>query len=135
MPHVDFSRAFRYLSVGAISKVSDILFFSVVFMVTGSILGSNLISTLGALAMNYSLHSRFTFKLKNSNKKSASLKYAYVNVVFFILDTSIITILSSWREISEEDSKVLSSIFLMPLGYLLSKNFVFRNQLNVEENS
>jgi putative flippase GtrA len=130
---MDFQRLFRYLTTGGVTKVSDVVIFSFIFAFSGSILLSNSVSTLSSLAINFKLHSHFTFKLKGQSLKRTGLKFASVNCIFFLLDTTLIIIFSSWLGITEANSKVFSTVLLMPVGYILSKNYIFRSKSPIDD--
>ena len=114
----------RWLLVAGITFVSDLVIFIIIFAFTNLLLVSNMLSFMSSTLINYYFHKYWTFK-KNYASKKLVIKYIFALFISFSLNNLFLYILSHY--IDSILSKLLISVILMPVNFMLMSKFTFRS--------
>lgn len=115
----------RWGLVACVTFLTDFVIFLLLVSATGgSYLGPNIISFIIATFLNFILHNKFTFSNKD-NSKFKLFRYL-VTIVLALSISSLVILVLIALYFPPSTSKIISSLFLMPINYLSMKYFVFR---------
>ena len=119
------SSVFRWAFVGVFSTVTDYVLFLIFYKNFHSVIIANLLSSIIATSVNYSLHHRWTFD-SNQPYSRTGPKYFASLAFWWIVSTILIEWLIRWG-VNVEFSKLAPAIILLPLNYFILNKIVFKN--------
>lgn len=118
------STSTRWLVVGIISSLSDLVIFMFLRELTPSIIVANYAAGFFSIMINFNLHYFFSFSTR-TNYFKACAKY----LLTFPIERTVNTIqLQLWIGVGLDVylAKVVASAIQAPISYYLSKKFIFR---------
>jgi len=116
----------RWAAVGITTTVIDYTIFIMLYGVTNSVFGSNLLAATAATTFNYLTHHRWTFKSNQQHTKS-SVKYLLNLIFWWIVSSSIIKMLVELG-VDVKIAKLAPLVFIVPINYFVLNRLVFKKK-------
>ena len=117
----------RYLIAGSLGAIVEMLFFSIIYKYSNSVIISNLIAFQIAITVTFFLHQRFTYiSLIGSNgKKRRYTLYLLLMYLFLIFGTFILDIFINSLFWNPHLSKIMQMLITIPASYLIQRKYIF----------
>ena len=116
----------RWFISGAIVYIFDFLVFVLLFSIFGEILFSNSGSILLSGVLAFFLNQVWVYKT-NTNVLQL-IKFTFSVIVSLVLNSALIVIALNVTNISVQVTKIMVSVILLPINFLLSRAFFGRNR-------
>lgn len=122
-----YKEILKFASSSLISFLIDYCIFSILNLLTNTVIVSNIISRTISSTVNYKINKHIVFK---SNKKSSKsiIEYFTLAIIILILNTTILKLLS--LVINPLVSKLLTEIILFSFSWFIQKNIIFKKEDN-----
>lgn len=117
----------RWAMVGITTTAIDYTIFIVLYGVSNSVFGSNLVASAVATTFNYLTHHRWTFKSDQQHATSA-VKYLLNLIFWWIVSSSIIKMLVAIG-VDVKIAKLAPLVFIVPVNYFVLNRVVFKKKV------
>lgn len=105
----------------------DYVLYSLLLLITGSLVFSNIAARVVSASVNYTLNSRQVFKNKNGGAKSA-LQYFLLAAVILAGNTTVLEVLAGSCGIQKMAAKLLTEILFFILSWCVQRFVIFRRK-------
>jgi putative flippase GtrA len=123
-----FDRAMlRWAMVGITTTAIDYIIFIVLYGVSNSVFGSNLVASAVATTFNYLTHHRWTFK-SDQQHATSGVKYLLNLIFWWIVSSSIIKMLVALG-VDVKIAKLAPLVFIVPVNYFVLNRVVFKKKV------
>ena len=123
-----FDRAMlRWAMVGITTTAIDYTIFIVLYGVSNSVFGSNLVASAVATTFNYLTHHRWTFK-SDQQHATSGVKYLLNLIFWWIVSSSIIKLLVALG-VDVKIAKLAPLVFIVPVNYFVLNRVVFKKKV------
>ena len=123
-----FDRAMlRWAMVGITTTAIDYTIFIVLYGVSNSVFGSNLVASAVATTFNYLTHHRWTFK-SDQQHATSGVKYLLNLIFWWIVSSSIIKMLVAIG-VDVKIAKLAPFVFIVPVNYFVLNRVVFKKKI------
>ena len=121
-------QSFRYGLVGACVYATDLLvYLAVLFLAPGSYLAGNVASKVGAAALGFGLHKRFTFSWRQKDSAGRQLaSYLALLAANLGLSSLLLWLLAGWIGISPIVAKLAVDVIVIAISFVVSRTWVYR---------
>lgn len=113
----------RWVTVGILSFIIDVVFFSLIYHRTEQILLSNFLSALCSTVFNYLAHYFWTFNSVTDHRKTLT-RYA-LNIIFLWITSSILIKVFLILGLTGVNSKILSMCLILPFNFFILRKYVY----------
>ena len=117
----------RWALVGITTTAIDYIIFIILYGVTKSVFGSNLVAAATATTFNYLTHHRWTFK-SNQHHATSGVKYLLNLIFWWIVSSSIIKMLVGLG-VDFRIAKLAPLVFIVPVNYFVLNRVVFKKKV------
>lgn len=115
--------------VGVINTCSSwVIYYPLVFLKVNYLI-ANTVAYFGASIIGYFLNKIWVFKKKEKRIYKSIIKYYFVYISCFFLQTLLMYIIVHKLKISDKIAPIITLMFTVPYNFLLSKFWVFRNKM------
>ncbi len=117
----------RYCGAGIVTALTDNFFFILVYMISGSVIGSQIISrSIGAL-VSFILGFHLVFHSK-TNKGYALLKFISLVLLFGFISYGLIQFFCQLWSIHVVFAKILAELILFVASFAIQRDFIFNRK-------
>ena len=117
----------RWAVVGITTTAIDYTIFIMLYDVSNSVFGSNLVAAAAATTFNYLTHHRWTFK-SNQQHAISGVKYLLNLIFWWIVSSSIIKMLVDLG-VDVKIAKLGPLVFIVPVNYFVLNRVVFKKKV------
>ena len=117
----------RWAMVGITTTAIDYTIFIVLYGVSNSVFGSNLVASAVATTFNYLTHHRWTFK-SDQQHATSGVKYLLNLIFWWIVSSSIIKMLVAIG-VDVKIAKLAPFVFIVPVNYFVLNRVVFKKKI------
>ena len=118
----------RYCGAGLFTALVDNLVFIVMYILTGSIITSQIISRSCGALVSFILSFRIVFK-SSVNKLYALFKFILLVIIFGFISYSLIQLLGNVLGLSVFVSKLLAELILFIASFAIQRDFIFHKNI------
>ena len=120
----------KFCIVGVINTIIDYALYLLFSRVMGVyFLYANLLSVSLAMTSSFIFNKYWTFKDQNKSIKTQYLKFVVVNIVYFILNNSIVFALVRYLKIYDLLAKVIAIIVGLFWNFLANRYWTFKKKI------
>jgi putative flippase GtrA len=116
----------RWVVVGISTTAIDYTIFIMLYEVSNSVFGSNLVAAAAATTFNYLTHHQWTFK-SNQQHAISGVKYLLNLIFWWIVSSSIIKMLIPLG-VDFKVAKLAPLVFIVPVNYFVLNRVVFKKK-------
>ena len=117
----------RWAVVGITTTAIDYTIFIVLYGVSNSVFGSNLVAAAAATTFNYLTHHRWTFK-SDQQHAASGVKYLLNLIFWWIVSSSVIKMLVELG-VDIKIAKLAPLVFIVPVNYFVLNRVVFKKKI------
>ena len=121
-----YKQPLKFIMSSISSFIVDYILYSLIFVLSGGILLSNILARILSSMFNYTLNKKIVFNSKKKVYKSA-IEYILLAIFILALNTSILSILINICKFNPYISKVIVEIVLFTFSWIVQKRFVFKD--------
>lgn len=121
-----YKQPLKFIMSSISSFIVDYILYSLIFVLSGGILLSNILARILSSIFNYSLNKKIVFNSKKKVYKSA-IEYAILAIFILVLNTSLLSIFINICKFNPYISKVIVEIVLFTFSWIVQKRFVFKD--------
>ncbi|MBQ6546585.1 MAG: bifunctional glycosyltransferase family 2/GtrA family protein [Bacilli bacterium] len=120
-----YKEIIKFSGSSIISFIIDYLLYSIMLILTGKLIFSNITARLISGTVNYTINKNIVFK-STKNSLLSAIYYIFLAIIILILNTLILKLLVTFIGINAYIAKILTELILFIISYTVQKRFVFK---------